>query len=162
MRTVSTLFAMCALALSIPAAGQYVANCNNGCTVVITVPAVCGAAFKVVPDPVIVDNGKAPVITWEVAGDAWIFDPVKGIDITKRLNAPVLMLVFFVVPVLFALLEPDKSYRVVVLDQTGKLGDGVDPYRVLEAARARIPVTRFELAEPSIHDIFIERVSEPS
>lgn len=45
--------------------------------------------------------------------------------IISTLLVPILMLVFFVVPVLFALLEPDKSYRVVVLDQTGKLGDGV-------------------------------------
>jgi ABC-2 type transport system ATP-binding protein len=43
-----------------------------------------------------------------------------------------------------------------------RLREGADPGRVLDAARARIPVTRFEVAEPSIHDIFIERVSEPA
>ncbi len=43
-----------------------------------------------------------------------------------------------------------------------RLNDGADPGRVLDAARGRLQVTRFELAEPSIHDIFIERVSEPS
>ncbi len=43
-----------------------------------------------------------------------------------------------------------------------RLRDGADPDRVLDAARARIRVTRYELAEPSIHDIFIERVSEVS
>jgi ABC-2 type transport system ATP-binding protein len=43
-----------------------------------------------------------------------------------------------------------------------RLRDGADPDRVLDAARARVRVTRFELAEPSIHDIFIERVSEAS
>ena len=84
MKTVSTLFALCALALSIPAAGQYVANCNDGCTVVITPPAVCNpGAFKAVPEPIIVDSGKSPMITWQLAGDAWKFDAVKGIDIAK-------------------------------------------------------------------------------
>ena len=45
--------------------------------------------------------------------------------IISTLLVPILMMVFFVVPVLFALLEPAKSYRVVVLDQTGDLGDGI-------------------------------------
>lgn len=45
--------------------------------------------------------------------------------IISTLLVPVLMLVFFVVPVLFALIEPDKSYRIVVLDQTGELGGGI-------------------------------------
>lgn len=40
-----------------------------------------------------------------------------------------------------------------------RLKDGVDPGRVLDAARARLSVTRFELAEPSVYDIFIEQVS---
>lgn len=57
--------------------------------------------------------------------------------------------------------------EVVSLQDNGnelflRLRDGADPYRVLDAARARIQVTRFEVAEPSIHDIFIERVSEAS
>ncbi len=41
-----------------------------------------------------------------------------------------------------------------------RLHDGADPGRVQDAARAKLEVTRFEVAEPSIHDIFIERVSE--
>jgi len=41
-----------------------------------------------------------------------------------------------------------------------RLKDGVDPGRVLDAARARLAVTRFELAEPSVYDIFIEQVSK--
>jgi ABC-type uncharacterized transport system ATPase subunit len=40
-----------------------------------------------------------------------------------------------------------------------RLKDGSDPGRVLDAARARLAVTRFELAEPSVYDIFIEQVS---
>jgi ABC-2 type transport system ATP-binding protein len=40
-----------------------------------------------------------------------------------------------------------------------RLHEGADPSRVLDAARARVLVTRYELAEPSIHDIFIEQVS---
>jgi ABC-2 type transport system ATP-binding protein len=40
-----------------------------------------------------------------------------------------------------------------------RLKDGVDPGRVLDAARSRLSVTRFELAEPSVYDIFIEQVS---
>jgi ABC-2 type transport system ATP-binding protein len=43
-----------------------------------------------------------------------------------------------------------------------RLKDGADPGRVLDAARARVQVLRFEVAEPTIHDIFIERVSEAS
>jgi ABC-2 type transport system ATP-binding protein len=43
-----------------------------------------------------------------------------------------------------------------------RLRDGADPARVLDAARGRVEVTRYEVAEPSIHDIFIERVSEAS
>jgi len=40
-----------------------------------------------------------------------------------------------------------------------RLSDGVDPAVVLDAARSRLNVTRFELAEPSVYDIFIEQVS---
>lgn len=40
-----------------------------------------------------------------------------------------------------------------------RLKDGADPARVLDAARARLSVLRFELAEPSVYDIFIEQVS---
>jgi ABC-2 type transport system ATP-binding protein len=40
-----------------------------------------------------------------------------------------------------------------------RLKDGTDPGRILDAARARLSVTRFELAEPSVYDIFIEQVS---
>lgn len=39
--------------------------------------------------------------------------------IVSTLLVPVLMVVFFVVPVLFAIVEPDRSYRVAVVDQTG-------------------------------------------
>jgi ABC-2 type transport system ATP-binding protein len=40
-----------------------------------------------------------------------------------------------------------------------RLKDGIDPGRILDAARARLSITRFELAEPSVEDIFIEQVS---
>jgi len=40
-----------------------------------------------------------------------------------------------------------------------RLRDGASASRVLDAARARVDVLRFEVAEPSINDIFIERVS---
>lgn len=40
-----------------------------------------------------------------------------------------------------------------------RLRDGADPARVLDAARGRVEVLRFEVAEPSVHDIFVERVS---
>jgi ABC-2 type transport system ATP-binding protein len=43
-----------------------------------------------------------------------------------------------------------------------RLKDGVDPGRVLDAARARLNIIRFELAEPSVEDIFIEQVSKDS
>jgi ABC-2 type transport system ATP-binding protein len=39
-----------------------------------------------------------------------------------------------------------------------RLHDGASATRILDAARERLEVTRFEVAEPSIHDIFIERV----
>jgi ABC-2 type transport system ATP-binding protein len=41
-----------------------------------------------------------------------------------------------------------------------RLRDGADAARVLDAARGRIEILRFEVAEPSVHDIFIERVAE--
>ncbi len=41
-----------------------------------------------------------------------------------------------------------------------RLHDGADAARVLDAARGRVQILRFEVAEPSVHDIFIERVSE--
>ncbi len=40
-----------------------------------------------------------------------------------------------------------------------RLKDGADPKRVLMAAASRLEVQKFEVAEPSIHDIFIEQVS---
>ncbi len=44
--------------------------------------------------------------------------------IVSTILVPVLMLAFFVIPVLFAVLEPAKTYRVAVVDQTGEIGDG--------------------------------------
>ncbi len=41
-----------------------------------------------------------------------------------------------------------------------RLRDGADASRILDAARGRVEILRFEVAEPSVHDIFIERVSE--
>jgi ABC-2 type transport system ATP-binding protein len=41
-----------------------------------------------------------------------------------------------------------------------RLKDGADAARVLDTARARLEILRYEVAEPSVHDIFIERVSE--
>jgi len=43
-----------------------------------------------------------------------------------------------------------------------RLKDGADPGRVLVAAQAKLNITRFDVAEPTIHDIFLERVSETS
>jgi ABC-2 type transport system ATP-binding protein len=40
-----------------------------------------------------------------------------------------------------------------------RLKDGADPGRVLSAAAERVAVQKYEIAEPSIHDIFIEQVS---
>lgn len=45
----------------------------------------------------------------------------KSFIITTIL-APLFMALFFVVPVLFALLDPGKQYRVAVVDQTGEIG----------------------------------------
>jgi ABC-2 type transport system ATP-binding protein len=41
-----------------------------------------------------------------------------------------------------------------------KLSDGADPQVLLHEAVGRVRVTRFEVVEPSLHDIFIERVAE--
>ncbi len=41
-----------------------------------------------------------------------------------------------------------------------RLRDGADASRILDAARGRVEIVRFEVAEPTVHDIFIERVSE--
>jgi ABC-2 type transport system ATP-binding protein len=40
-----------------------------------------------------------------------------------------------------------------------RMADGADPQRILEAAAARLKVSRFEVVEPSLHDIFVERVT---
>jgi ABC-2 type transport system ATP-binding protein len=40
-----------------------------------------------------------------------------------------------------------------------RLKDGADPQAVLQAAAARLRVSRFEIVEPSLHDIFVERVT---
>jgi ABC-2 type transport system ATP-binding protein len=41
-----------------------------------------------------------------------------------------------------------------------KLGPGADPQAILKAASDRLKITKFEVVEPSLHDIFIERVTE--
>jgi ABC-2 type transport system ATP-binding protein len=41
-----------------------------------------------------------------------------------------------------------------------RLRENASPGRVLAAANERLEVTRFEVAEPSVHDIFIDLVSE--
>ena len=41
-----------------------------------------------------------------------------------------------------------------------KLGPGADPQGILRAASDKLKITRFEVVEPSLHDIFIERVTE--
>jgi ABC-2 type transport system ATP-binding protein len=52
---------------------------------------------------------------------------------------------------------------VTVLTDSGRLaemrlGDGSDPQDVLREAAARLRVSRFEIVEPSLHDIFVARV----
>jgi ABC-2 type transport system ATP-binding protein len=41
-----------------------------------------------------------------------------------------------------------------------KLGPGADPQAILRAASEKLRITKFEVVEPSLHDIFIERVTE--
>ncbi|MEO8361107.1 MAG: DUF4162 domain-containing protein, partial [Vicinamibacteria bacterium] len=41
-----------------------------------------------------------------------------------------------------------------------KLGPSADPQLILKAASEKLKITRFEVVEPSLHDIFIERVTE--
>jgi ABC-type uncharacterized transport system ATPase subunit len=40
-----------------------------------------------------------------------------------------------------------------------RLAPDADPQALLREAAARLRVTRFEVAEPSLHDIFVERVT---
>ena len=40
-----------------------------------------------------------------------------------------------------------------------RLKEGADPQAVLQAAAARLRLSRFEIVEPSLHDIFVERVT---
>lgn len=42
------------------------------------------------------------------------------------------------------------------------LADGADPQKILEAAVGRLRIRRFELAEPSLEEIFIEKVGAES
>jgi len=41
-----------------------------------------------------------------------------------------------------------------------KLGPHADPQAILKAASDKLKITKFEVVEPSLHDIFIERVTE--
>ena len=54
---------------------------------------------------------------------------------------------------------------VVAVNEMGryaelKLGPAADPQALLRTASERLKITRFEVVEPSLHDIFIERVTE--
>jgi ABC-2 type transport system ATP-binding protein len=40
-----------------------------------------------------------------------------------------------------------------------RLRDGTDPQPILREAAARLRVRRFEIVEPSLHDIFVETVT---
>ena len=40
-----------------------------------------------------------------------------------------------------------------------RMADGADPQAILRAASARLRVSRFEVVEPSLHDIFVEQVT---
>ena len=40
-----------------------------------------------------------------------------------------------------------------------RMSPGADPQAILHAASARLRITRFEVVEPSLHDIFVERVT---
>ena len=40
-----------------------------------------------------------------------------------------------------------------------RMADGADPQTILKAASERLRVSRFEVVEPSLHDIFVERVT---
>jgi ABC-2 type transport system ATP-binding protein len=40
-----------------------------------------------------------------------------------------------------------------------RMADGFDPQAVLQAAAARLRLTRFEVVEPSLHDIFVQEVT---
>jgi ABC-2 type transport system ATP-binding protein len=40
-----------------------------------------------------------------------------------------------------------------------RMADGADPQSILRAAAERLRVTRFEIVEPSLHDIFVEKVT---
>ena len=43
-----------------------------------------------------------------------------------------------------------------------RMEDGADPQSILLAATARLRVSRFEVVEPSLHDIFVEQVTAPT
>jgi ABC-2 type transport system ATP-binding protein len=42
-----------------------------------------------------------------------------------------------------------------------RMADGADAQAILRAASERLRVSRFEVVEPSLHDIFVERVTAP-
>jgi ABC-2 type transport system ATP-binding protein len=43
-----------------------------------------------------------------------------------------------------------------------RMEEGADPQAILRAASARLRISRFEVVEPSLHDIFVERVTAPT
>ena len=40
-----------------------------------------------------------------------------------------------------------------------KMSDGADPQKLLSDVAARLRIRRFEIVEPSLHDIFVETVT---
>ena len=40
-----------------------------------------------------------------------------------------------------------------------RMAEGADPQGILREAAARLRVSRFEVVEPSLHDIFVEQVT---
>lgn len=62
-----------------------------------------------------------------------------------------------------AFLEGLPQVRSAAIGNGGaelKLAEGADPQQILEAALGRLRIRRFELATPSLEEIFIERVGE--
>lgn len=83
MKRAMTLVAACAVALSTPTLGQTVANCNQGCTVIVSVPAGCGSGIQVSLDPIRIRIGteRRAVIRWEIPREStWNFASENGIN----------------------------------------------------------------------------------
>jgi hypothetical protein len=96
MKKAATLLATCAIVLSASSFGTPTQNCNQGCTVTVSISGACGANgenVKVSLDPIAIEvqPGRRATIKWQMAaGSPWSFSTApnaKGIEFVNFSSA---------------------------------------------------------------------------